>query len=301
MKKALLLFLVLLVLGSSLVLAGPKLLAKTVPAGPLTELVKVGENVDVPLGTEVKSAVAVGGSVTVNGKVEKDVVAVGGSVTLKDQAVVGGDAVAIGGQVKKEPGAVINGDITELSIARLGPLTKVVAKSVNEKNLSFAGLALGGLALFSFLIFVGYLALVAVLVALFTPQLGFISATIEKNPLRVFLWGLLTPFGALLLAIIMLISIIGIVLLPLLAMLLGAACLFGYIAVSHLVGKKILYAVRIRGRAMMFETLTGAIILFLVSLVPVLGALVKAVLALAGLGAVLITRFGCQMKYACCQ
>ena len=59
--------------------------------------VRIGGNVVVEEGTEVKDAVAVGGSVTVNGKVRQSAVAVGGSVVLGPNAVVGKDVVSIGG------------------------------------------------------------------------------------------------------------------------------------------------------------------------------------------------------------
>src|SRR3989338_1353009 len=77
-------------------------------------IVKVGESITVPEGAEVKSAVSVGGAVTVFGHVVDDVVAVGGPIFLKDSATVGGDVVAIGGKVMREPGAIAKGDIVEV-------------------------------------------------------------------------------------------------------------------------------------------------------------------------------------------
>ena len=51
--------------------------------------VRIGGNVVVDEGTEVKDAVAVGGSVTVNGRVRDSAVAVGGSIILGPNAVMG--------------------------------------------------------------------------------------------------------------------------------------------------------------------------------------------------------------------
>ena len=50
--------------------------------------------------------VAVGGSVTVLGRVDDDVVAVGGSVRLGPKARVRGDVTAVGGSVEQEKGAI---------------------------------------------------------------------------------------------------------------------------------------------------------------------------------------------------
>ena len=62
--------------------------------------------------------VAVGGSVTVLGRVDDDVVAVGGSVRLGPKARVRGDVTAVGGSVEQEKGASIGGTVNEV---RLGP------------------------------------------------------------------------------------------------------------------------------------------------------------------------------------
>lgn len=62
--------------------------------------------------------VAVGGSVTVLGRVDDDVVAVGGSVRLGPKARVRGDVTAVGGRVDQEKGATIGGTVNEI---RIGP------------------------------------------------------------------------------------------------------------------------------------------------------------------------------------
>src|SRR5210317_2205333 len=78
--------------------------------------VRIGGNVVVDEGTEVKDAVAVGGSVTVNGRVRDSAVAVGGSVILGPKAVIGKDVVSIGGAVQQAQGSRIQGDVVELNI-----------------------------------------------------------------------------------------------------------------------------------------------------------------------------------------
>lgn len=62
-------------------------------------------------------AVAVIGSIRVDGHVRQEVVAVLGSVTLGPNAVVGGDVVSVGGRIRRSPGAEIRGSVTEISIA----------------------------------------------------------------------------------------------------------------------------------------------------------------------------------------
>ena len=62
--------------------------------------------------------VAVGGSVTVLGRVDDDVVAVGGSVRLGPKARVRGDVTAVGGGITQEKGSSIGGAVNEV---RIGP------------------------------------------------------------------------------------------------------------------------------------------------------------------------------------
>ncbi|MFA5113379.1 MAG: hypothetical protein WC529_03670 [Candidatus Margulisiibacteriota bacterium] len=245
-------------------------------------VVRVGDSVTIPEGAEVRSAVSVGGSVTVYGKVIEDVVSIGGSVFLKDTAAVGGDVVSVGGKVMKEPGAINKGDIVEVAIGGITPAVSFFTK----------GGMLKGLALFGVLNFIGFIILAVILVALFTPQLGRTSGSMEGNLLRDFLIGILIAILFVPIAIILAVSIIGIILIPVWAVLVIAAGLFGYIAIGHLLGKKTLQAFKISGKSMMVETLTGIVILSLVGLVPVGGFLIKAIAWLCGLGAVYSTRFG---------
>jgi hypothetical protein len=245
-------------------------------------IVRVGDSVTIPEGAEVRSAVSVGGSVTVYGKVVEDVVAIGGSVFLKDSATVGGDVVSVGGKVMKEPGAINKGDIVEVSAGGITPAVAFFTK----------GGMLKGMALFGLLNFIGFIILAVILVALFTPQLGRTSGSMEGNLLRDFLVGLLIIILFIPVIIVLAVSIVGIILIPVWAVLVIAAGLFGYIAIGHLLGKKTLQACRISGRSMMVETLTGIIILSLVGLVPIGGFLIKAIAWLCGLGAVYHTRFG---------
>lgn len=82
--------------------------------------VRVFGNVTVPADEVVSGqAVAVMGSVRVDGEVGDQVVAVMGSVHLGPTAVVRGDVVSVGGQVHRAEGAEIRGGVTEISLGGL--------------------------------------------------------------------------------------------------------------------------------------------------------------------------------------
>jgi hypothetical protein len=64
----------------------------------------------------VQEAVAILGSVDIDGEVTGDVVAVMGSVRLGPDARVGGQVTAVGGPVRRAPGAEVEGGITEVAL-----------------------------------------------------------------------------------------------------------------------------------------------------------------------------------------
>ncbi len=59
--------------------------------------------------------VAIGGSITVEGRVQGDAVAIGGAIRLGENASVNGDVVTIGGRLWRDPNAVVKGDISSQS------------------------------------------------------------------------------------------------------------------------------------------------------------------------------------------
>ena len=65
-------------------------------------------------------AVAVIGSVRVDGEVGSEVVAVLGSVDLGPKAIVHGDVVSVGGRIRRAPGSQIRGGVTEVSLGDVG-------------------------------------------------------------------------------------------------------------------------------------------------------------------------------------
>lgn len=72
--------------------------------------VKFGGNILVEKEELAEEAVAIGGSVRVDGEVSRDVVAIGGPVRVNGR--VGGDVVSVGGSVHLGPNAVVEGDVS---------------------------------------------------------------------------------------------------------------------------------------------------------------------------------------------
>lgn len=74
--------------------------------------VNFGGNITVEKDEVAEEAVALAGSVQVDGEVIRDVQAIAGSVTVN--GLVGGDVTAVGGHVRLGPNAVVDGDVTSV-------------------------------------------------------------------------------------------------------------------------------------------------------------------------------------------
>ena len=148
------------------------------------------------------------------------------------------------------------------------------------------------LTIISFIAFLGFLALALLTVALLPKPVGLISSAVENHTLKVGLWGILAMALIVPLAILLAVSVVGIVLIPLYVFLVVCAFLTGYIAVARLIGNKITIALKTPDRPMLWETFLGLIVLWAIGWVPIVGWLVKGLSALLGLGGVIVSLLG---------
>jgi len=252
------------------------------PAGASArDKVRIGGDVVVDEGTEVKDAVAVGGSVTVNGKVRNSAVAVGGSVILGPNAVIGNDVVSIGGAVKQAQGSKIHGDVVELNIPGVSAIMPFF----------FEDTSYSWFWTFKIISLLGFLALAVLLVAVLPKPFNLISNNVQQNLGKIILWGILGLVVLIPLAIFLVISVIGIPLIALEVFLAGIAFLVGYIAIAQLIGDKIAALMKRPALNVIWLTVMGLLALWLIGWVPFLGSLIKAVVILLGFGGVLATLF----------
>jgi len=269
--------------------------------------VRIGGNVVVDEGTEVKDAVAVGGSVTVNGRVRDSAVAVGGSVILGPDAVIGKDVVSIGGAVKQAQGSKIHGDVVELNIPGVSAIVPFFVKDTSSswfwtfKITIFLGfLALASSSwfwTFKITIFLGFLALAVLMVAVLPKPFNLISNNVQQNLGKVILWAVLGLVVLVPLAIFLAISVIGIPLIALEVFLVGIAFLVGYIAIAQLIGDKIAALMKRPALSVIWLTVMGFLALWFIGWVPFLGSLVKAVAIVLGFGGVLTTLFTSRKRF----
>jgi hypothetical protein len=237
-------------------------------------VVRLGSDIVIEPGVEVEGVVSIGGSVRVYGQVIKNVIVVGGAVFLGEDAVVHGDVVSVGGPVVKQHGAKVNGKITSVETPWISSV--------------FSGFAVPELPkMHGFLPFIGFLLIAVCIVALIPSTVGYISFNLEYDTLKAFAWGVLGTVLVLPLVFIFIISIVGIVLIPVLMILVACAFLLGYVAVSQLVGKKITIAVKKPDKPILLETLLGVVVLSGIGLIPFFGWLVQTIAAIGGFGGVI--------------
>jgi hypothetical protein len=250
-------------------------------------ITKVGSDVYVAKDVSADKVAVIGGSAKIDGQVQGDVAAIGGSVVLGDTATVLGDVVSIGGTVQKAPNAIIKGEIVEIVI----PGHKAVVGAMNRGELPLLGISI---ALFCLLAFLGVLILALIIVAFYTKQIGNSSFVCEKSAWKCFWVGLLGLILIVPVALLLLISIVGIVFVPIWVLLVVAALFFSKIVMAQLLGKKLLHLFKIAKKPMMLEVVLGILALFFISMIPFIGWLIKLILVTIALGGVILTRFGTE-------
>jgi len=180
--------------------------------------------------------VVIGGSATIDGRVDDDVVVVGGTVHVGPTASIQGDVVSIGGHAEIDPMARVSGDVTNLALA--WPDIKWPWASWN------VGWASSFTRVFS-AIRLSTTVLLAMLLALIFPStVGRVAQRVAHAPLQ----SLFVGFAAQILAvpllagvtILLVISIIGIPLLlsvPVIVALAIGLCIVGFAGVAAFVGR----------------------------------------------------------------
>ncbi|MEC4814202.1 MAG: hypothetical protein SAK29_13140 [Scytonema sp. PMC 1069.18] len=244
-------------------------------------IIRFGGDVIVPPNQVVENAHAIGGDVTIQegARVTQTAIAIDGDVILEKGARVDGDVYAVGGEVITSEGATIGGTSgTALENGRLGTY------GYRRRGIDNFFRYLFQTAFHILNVVVA--AVVGVLILLWRPNfLLNLAATLRQSPLQCVLWGLGSLLAVILLVIFLAVSLIGIPLLPLVALLVGITTLLGSLGVALWLGQRTLKEPE---RSPMQQFLVGMVILGLIGLIPVLGGLVLSVANIFGFGALMM-------------
>ena len=239
--------------------------------------IHIGDDVLVEIGEEVGTAVSIGGDVRVYGTVRDGVISVGGSVFLGPEAVVHGDVTTIGGMVVKQEGAIVSGDINTCDTTRITSFFERPPPSSWKEDRGTPFMP----GMFPFL---GFLALALIVVALLPEKVDLISSTIRYHTGISLLWGVIGTLLIFPVALVLVISLVGIILIPLEILVVFIAFFLGSVAVARIIGERIIVAIKKSGSPMVIETLVGSVVLWATGLIPVVGWMVISAAAVIGFG-----------------
>jgi len=243
---------------------------------------------------DVNGNVAViGGNLTISGQVDGDIVVIGGQVQLTETAVVNGDIATIGGQVERDADAQVSGNITNNAPPVEVPGVPDVPDVPDVPSPSNVPYPFETFHLYDPLwqvmqVFVWALLMggLAALLSLFLDQpIKRVGDYVVAQPLIAGSIGLLSVF----IGILLILTIAPI-------FILAAAWFLGIIAIGQEVGERFTKAIN-QTWATLLATSFGTFMLVLVggfieTLVPCFGWTFNFVVALMGIGAVIMTRFG---------
>ena len=228
---------------------------------------------DIEIDGPVRGDVDAGfGNVTINGPVGGDVKAGFGDLNLERNAQIDGQISVGHGTIKEHPEAQLNGS------QAIG-----MASGLGGKEPRFRGFLSDMMGWI-----VSTLALVAaaVLLAVAAPRpLRAATRSLEVAPGRSLVLGLGSVPVVFILAVLLGITVVGIPLLFLLGPAYLALLIFGVLATSYFLGRKVVLAVGRYRAGDALAAAVGAVLVAMVFLIPFLGGLVFFALALLGAGA----------------
>ncbi|HEY3375310.1 MAG TPA: hypothetical protein VGK02_09635 [Candidatus Aquicultor sp.] len=190
----------------------------------------------------------------------------------------GGNTDINGGDIQRAHGAIVEGG-TRSGRPGFGPVVP------------FYGL-------FSILGLLLTLAFGALVVAALPKATEVLANMVEQLPWQSLGLGVLATILIPFIFAVLAISIIGIPLIPIVAIALPFIYFYGYVGAARWVGRRFIGATHIAQESPVAQVLAGILILGLIGLIPLFGWLVVFIATLFGLGAVLISKFGSGRPWA---
>lgn len=239
----------------------------------------------VPAGQTAGDVVVLDGTVTIAGRATGDVVSVAGPVRVTGR--VDGDLIVVSDRAFLGPDARVGGDL------RYGDESPVLARGarvdgkISNEDWADAANGWGWVSALAWWLAVSVSTLIvgALLVWLAPAALYAAERAVRERLGATIGWGVAIAIGAPLLAILALVTLVGI---PLgIALLLGAipVLLVAYVTTAWIVGRRVL---RNRSASAWAALLAGWGILRVLALIPVAGALVWLAATVVGLGALAV-------------
>ncbi|MGH8254059.1 MAG: RDD family protein [Steroidobacteraceae bacterium] len=236
------------------------------------------------------AAVAVLGNTYVDSHVGDNVVAVFGNVELGPHADVGGDVVAVGGELIRDPAAIVHGNVQEVAMfGNMGGF-EWLHSWVHHCLLLGRPLAFAAGIGWAWTLALSFLALYLLIALVFPKNVIDCVRTMESRPGRTILASIFTFILKPIVFLLLVVTVIGMILVPFLAFGLFIAGLFGKAVVLAWLGRRVIPS-RDDGREphAALAVLVGGVIMLLLYVVPVLGFITYKAFDILGVGIVVYT------------
>ena len=268
-----------------------KVISGDVTIGPgerWRDVVALRGNVRMGAGSSARQVTAVLGSVELDpgATVEREAVAVGGNVHVSSGARVGADAVSVGGEVSIDQGGTVEGQEVSVSVPGIAGLIGLASPSPAASKGISAGIKVGqAIAKFVVFFLVGLL-----LLAVAPARLDRVTASLTRAPLRDVLVGVLGTVAMPILTVLLVVTVVGILLVPVQLIAILVAAVLGYTALALLIGRALPFrSEKVTG---VVQLAIGTAIVVLVSEIPFVGVMAMISAWFLVFGAVLRSRGG---------
>ena len=271
------------------------------------DAVRIGQSLTLEAGHTLRDAVVVMGDARIDGRVTGQVVVILGTLELGPSAHVESETVVVGGQARVAPGARIDGDLTVVAGGAdlpaqfaIGGTTSIVGTDTLGRTFQAVvpwftrGLLLGRPLVpdltWVWLVFAAFVLVQGLVHLLAHEPVTLVTTTLQRRPFTSLVAGLavLMAWGPV--SVLLIITVVGILVLPFAGLTLLAAGLVGRVAVARALGFGIWRAddPTAHGPALRSFVL-GTLVIAGAYLVPVLGLLSYGLISLAAVGAAVLT------------
>jgi uncharacterized RDD family membrane protein YckC len=228
------------------------------------------------------------GSAYIDGPVNEAAVTVFGDLELGPNARVDGDIAVVGGTLKQDPGSQVQGH----SEVMLGGLEGLHGVRIWIENCLLYGRLLAfepGLG-WAWIIAFGFLLFYVVIALMFDRSVTRCVETLETQPGQSTVASIMTVLLVPVLFVLLIVSVIGIVVVPFAGMALMVAAFFGKAVMLAALGRRV---TRFTGIApfshVAFATFVGGLIALALYVIPVIGVIAYKLLGILGMGVVVYT------------
>lgn len=254
-----------------------------------------GAPVWIKAGESAREVVVVGSDVQVDGAVNGNLVVVMGNVRLGAESKITHGPIVIGGNLTSDPAAKLGLNPTVLSLGLFGGATNIINPMFIEAGKRwFAEGAMRARPLPPrvplALLFSAFLVLLFVVIGiLFQKPVTASVAMLDQKPGSAFLLGLLACALTLPALLLLVVSVVGIVLLPFAVAALGVLLIVGKVAVYRFAGQTLGTQLGLGVfQNPLLALLTGILLFYVAYAVPVIGAAVWLLVVPLGMGAVVL-------------